>query len=222
MKKFLTSLLALTFTFTILPFASVKAEETENSKIRNEVIQAFIEDGLEEEEIEVILEKIDDGETLDSINPESEPISEEITFDLYGNQTEKLIFEDGSYSLTSIILPNSILPLSLGGNFSGGTITSGSGYQSIKGALVYHSLGIFRFGYNVDYTFVAGGNSYISRAYNEYYTETVSKAEVGVYRTYQSGSTPALACLQFKYINLFYSFNFTVLGTTANASLEYL
>lgn len=222
MKKFLLSLSALTLSLTAISGVNVSAQEIINEDYRNEIIENFIGDGLEKSKIQNLMEKIDAGEILDSMNPEEKPILTEVTFDLYGNRTETLTYEDDSYSITSVIAPLSIMPLNLGGNVSGGTSGSGSGYQNIKGATVYHSLGIFKVSYNADYTFVTGGNSYISNVYNESFNMPVDKVELGVLKKYQSGTTPALAQLQFKYNHIFYNFKLMILGYSATANLEYL
>ena len=164
---------------------------------KQEITKAFRKDGLEEDTITSLIEKLDNGEQIDSMNPEKDPISKYSTTNKDGEQVEKLIYEDGSYAITTISSPNAI---SNRASISGGNVINGSGYKDVKGAKISHSTGTVEVYFYADYTSVAGRKSYISNVYDYkinvrlgYYT----LESFGIVKKNEDLNGPAKASLNF-------------------------
>lgn len=152
---------------------------------------------MEEYTITSLIEKLDNGVQIDSMNPEKDPISKYTTTNKAGEQVEKFIYEDGSYAITTISTP---LTIENKVSISGGTISSGSGYRDVKGAKISHSSGTVEVYFYADYTSVTGIRSYISNFYDyniKMLLGSYSFNSFGITKKNEDLNTPAVASLNF-------------------------
>ena len=104
-----------------------------------EMREEFIKIGVASEDVDELVEKVQNGEMLDSMKKEYENISpSEISYN-DGFKTEKYIYPDGSVKVVGIDTKDANV---FTGQLSGGNYTSGSGYYVWRGVKVFATWGI--------------------------------------------------------------------------------
>ena len=155
MKKTLIKILSLTLLLgLILPSNQIKANE-ETNDLRN----SFLEAGVSEDKVDGLIEKVNNNETLDSLNPNKEPIS--IVTKASGDNVVTIQeYEDGSISKITVTRD-------FEGNaaVTGGTKTSGSYWAAWTGVKVVADYLTLDCSFYVDYE-ASYGSSTITRAYD--------------------------------------------------------
>lgn len=115
---------------------------------------------------EELVEKLERGELLDSFDPDAEPINT-IPVDEQGFESVIRVYEDGSRTRSDV---------ETGSGYPGGLTTRGisgcatksfSGGSNKTNCLVKISTVLYTASFRANYTLVNGGNSYISKVYNE-------------------------------------------------------
>ena len=200
-KNFKKSIATLSIMTLFLSLGSLKVSAETKGILtlqeKREISEAFRKDGLEEDTITSLIKKLDNGDQIDSMNSEKEPISKYITTNKNGEKVEKFIYEDGSYAITTISTPHTIENRA---SISGGTISSGSGYKNVKKAKISHSTGIISSEFYADYTFVTGRKSYISNVYDyniKMLLGSYSFNSFGITKKNEDSTGPATASLNF-------------------------
>lgn len=175
MKKKALKVIVLCFTLSIFlstnGVANASEPEYAQSQYEDDLLQLkdfFNQYGVNESIQNELINKINNGQPLDSMKENTEAVSS------YVKNTNRVIenvsvYQDGSISVTSVepvveeIIGNDfITPFGIGG----GSSNSGSGYVNNKNKKVYYNTGIINAYFFANYTFVNGGNDYISSAYD--------------------------------------------------------
>lgn len=134
------------------------------SKSREDVIKWFKDNGVDQETINELMNKLDNNEPLDSINPSMKSMGRCV----YSDDTQtKVVYPDGSISITGLEGGEIIESPKSRAGLSGGSGSSGSGYSSRRGVKVYHNSGVVDMSYYANYTFVQGGYDKIDGVYNK-------------------------------------------------------
>ena len=147
--------LALLLGIVISP-NQIKANDEFNN-LRN----SFLEAGVSEKNVDNLIEKVNNGEILDSLNPEKEPIN--IITKTSGDSIVTIQeYEDGSTSKFTISPTSST---EKAGTVSGGTKTTGSYWMSWKKAKVSGTYGTISCYFHAD---IEAGNGYstITKVYD--------------------------------------------------------
>lgn len=151
--------------------ASTQKSINLNEKEAESIKQAFTRIGVNPETQLKLINKIESGQLLDSINPDKQHlgITSKSVEETDVTYTENIIttYPDGSLKKTSITrakLTAPTYPIStMGSGVKPGQTTCGSGYCSIQNALVYSETGVWTAQFSADYTLVDGDNNdYIS------------------------------------------------------------
>lgn len=135
-----------------------------DSLSREEVIKWFKDNGVDQETINSLMEKLNNNEMLDSINPEMQ--SRGIVTYSDDNET-RIVYPDGSITVTGIEGGEIINVPQSRASISGGSVSSGSGYSTRKGAKVYHNSGFLNMSFYATYTNVQGGYDKIDSVYDK-------------------------------------------------------
>ncbi|MBY7121162.1 hypothetical protein ILS93_03415 [Bacillus sp. 16GRE42] len=166
-----------------------------------------------------LIEKVNNGETLDNVNPEKKSLGKKERISETATLTT---FPDGSKEETGIdyseakffdekgneVQPSKVQPIKgikgPQGSITGGTWTSGSGYSCVKGAKVWRqSYGNFNVQYYVDYCNHNGAYDKLDRVWGRTLSNvhgSYSIEKEGVFRTWeQSGGYAAYGGVKFAY-----------------------
>jgi len=151
MNRIIVLSLFIVVLFTLSPITNASENSSNEKVVLSEIIVKIQENGTDAAIASKLAEKLVNGELLDCDNPNAEPVS--ISQYLIGNDMVTYsLYADGSSMTVSL---------------SGGTSTIGSGYVNWTGRLAKAVSSSTTFQYNIDYTFLNGGNDYISRVYNK-------------------------------------------------------
>lgn len=227
MKKTLISILLATSIITTFVASPLKAyaSTNENSNVVesktynflsesevNDLLNFFTSNGVENTKALELLEKVDSGVILNSMDEnfsDSGVLTSE-TLSLTGVLKQVYTYPDGSISVNEVYRPETALisPMSV----TGGSVTTGSGWMSIKGAKVYASVGVATCFFYADYTFASRAYDQINRIYDASITTiggTYEEATLGngplTYdfntpdKAREDGNGPAYAKLSFKF-----------------------
>lgn len=189
----------------------VQSEERGNSQLSN-AVKFFNKYDVDKKVQANLINKYNKGILWDSLKEGELPIrSEKKEFENYTETVD--VYNDGSIIVTSMsegeiteVTENEEETLSVL-SVTPGTVTSGSGYTSHKGARVYVSGGLTFASFLADFTLVRNGNDYIGAVY---------KAVGGIYtspvlnRKYETSTSRARAYLPYRY---------TYAGTTYSKTL---
>lgn len=205
MKKILSILMIM---FTIIGFIptnvlaenlgnEIKLLESDDLRVRT----FLIENGVNEENIDELINKYENGVVWDSLKQDSEPL--DITTKEEGcKKIIKKTFNDGSVSVTEIQRENTgeeiidpTKPVQY--SVSDGRWESGSGYSNCYRAIVRRNHGIVDMSFKADFTLVQEkGKSYISDVYRgDYYVAggVVTNENLRITRERQTSCHPAEA-----------------------------
>lgn len=138
---------------------------------REYIENALRSNGLSEDTIDSLLNKLDNGELWDSLKGVN-PISEQTTTNENGVSKTIRTYADGSITITEVgggavteVVENSDGNMISPASVTGGTVTSGSGYRIVRGATVKDSNIVITMSYRVDYEQWSGGRGKINRVY---------------------------------------------------------
>lgn len=158
--------------------------------------------GVTESTQNELIEKINNGQILDSMKEGAEAVS---VYKINNSDVVETVavYPDGSISVTGIEPNNdefrehdNITPFAI----EGGSIISGSGYTGYKDRRVYHNTGIINAQFQADYTIVNGGNDFISNVYDEkimVFLGNHSNTNLKIVRRTETLDNPAQAKLSF-------------------------
>ena len=178
----------------------LESSDVDTSSIsRQELIQWFKDNGLNQETISSLMKKLDNNEPLDSVNPTMQ--SRGIV--TYSNENEtKIVYPDGSIAITGIEGGEIIDVTQSRAAITGGTVSSGSGYFTRKGVKVYHNSGILNMSFYATYTNVQGGYDKIDSVYDKKctsYLGTWSYVSFGRQKIFEDANGPARARFEIIY-----------------------
>lgn len=173
-KKKTLSLLGLLFTIMVISLTShyeitaTAAELTLSNEDISEIKAALHEYGITEEVQESLIEKLENGEVWDCMNPEkTSQIPEGYLNVSIDDPIKRYEFPDGSFIETKLEIVNddSISTYDV----TGGSTSSGSGYVNRTGVKISASKGaLLVWGFYADFTHVQSGYDQISRVYGEF------------------------------------------------------
>lgn len=147
--------------------------------------------GVDDLTIVNLINKLQNGELLDSINPEKQHLG---IVEKIGNEREKVTYPDGSIVIKGI---DNIQNRAI----SGGTVSSGTGYSSRIGARIYHNAGLINCEFYADYTNVQGGYDIIEKVYRydiRVLGGSFTGATLAINKKYENSQGNAWASLRFK------------------------
>lgn len=143
MKKIkIMTVMFLFVTMVFSSYTSIKANNTEDAKLRN----AFIEAGVKTDKVDGLIEKVQNGELIDSLNPEIQPI--EVSVKSIGeSKVTTSVYPDGSTSEITIAPKANI---TLDGEVVGGNKTGGSSWFGWTNAEVKATWGVVNCYFHAD------------------------------------------------------------------------
>ena len=158
MKKLLKTIMSLSLLsgLTFLPNQEIYANNEETDDLETSLLEA----GVSKEHVDELIEKVNNGEIIDSLNPEKSPIKTTTENDGKSVITTQE-FEDGSTSKITVT-PRAI---SVPGSVTGGTKSSGSYWMAWTNAEVHAEYGLVNCYFHVDIS-AGGGTSTITNVYD--------------------------------------------------------
>ncbi len=222
-KVFLCSVLIVGMLSSINIFAATPTESndpTANTQVQqnnqlSESDKVAIRESLKkydvnEETISNLLKKLEYGELWNSLDPQyRDTATHESISNENGITIDKYVYPDGSIMIQEFSSPaitaegyqESDIVRTLG-QVSGGTVTQGSGFLSVKRAMVNNSWVIISMKFYTDYTFVNGGYDNIDNVY-DYVIQTLggtySNTSLTINKQTETSSGPALATVESDY-----------------------
>lgn len=177
-----------------------KNSDTEIMSInKEEVIKWFKDNGLDQDTIDSLIKKLDSGKLIDAINPSMKSRGI-VTYS--DNYKTKIIYPDGSITITGIEGGEIINIPKTKASITGGTSSTGSGYTIRKGAKVYHNSGVLNMSFYATYTNVQGGYDKIDSVYDKKctsYLGTWSYISFGRQKIFEDANGPARARFEVIY-----------------------
>ncbi|MFQ9766244.1 MAG: hypothetical protein ACLRYM_06005 [Thomasclavelia ramosa] len=167
----------------------------------NELYKNFLELGIDNNTAVKLVEKMNKGLMIDSLNPDLTDLAAVEVEENFGLRIEKRTYPDGS--VRKSVYPISNLPSTgiIPRSIYGGEYRSGSGWWTWYGRIVHEQSGVITAMYKIDCSGGANESSAIIRAYDEKIITTYFKPtelDLSVKRRNVSGSTPAWAQFKFR------------------------
>lgn len=131
-----------------------------------ELLDFFTSNGVENSKAIELIGKVDSGVILNSMDENFADLGiltiEEMT--PTGELKQVYTYPDGSIKVNEVYRPETVSESIR--SVSGGSVSSGSGWMTTKGARVYASVGVATCWFYADYTFAKGGYDKITRIYD--------------------------------------------------------
>ena len=191
MKKIIR-IIAIILTALSINCTSVFAIESSIS--RYEIKQKLLEVGVNENKVDSLVTKIQDGEKLDCMKEKYNNIKPTVKSWTDTGGYEKYVYPDGSVKKLSVT------PAIVTGSITGGSHTSGSNWYEWKNARVIASWGVVTASFYAN-IFGATGQGKINKVWGEGVTVvggTFSGLSLKTVRAQTTNSTPAQARLYWK------------------------
>lgn len=229
MKKIVNLLIVFTF---LLSFGTIKVEAKEatvkdiieNKLTNNEMsilYENFLKLNIDAKTSLKLVKKVNAGYMIDSMNPKYQDNGKEMLSICGNNAINRIVFPDGSVSVSTYPISNapldtSIMPLTI----TGGEYTNGGTWWTWRGRVVTHNTGLISATYFIDCSGSAYEASKITRAYDYDITAVgfnISEIQLTIPRPTVSSNSPAYAQLKFRLTNSISDGKYTLKAFMSNA-----